>query len=179
MYRKYFNIFIVLMIGLVFSIGSCSAGNSDETESSSKSSKVNWVSYDEGLKLAAKENKVIFVDFYTTWCKFCVKMDKETFARRDVADYMNEKIIAVKINAESNTKIKLSNGEFSGRELAKSFGVKGFPTYWFLKSDGEKINYFSGYRPADVFIDIVKYVGDGHYATKTMQEYTEEVHPSN
>ena len=74
MYRKYFNIFIVLMIGLVFSIGSCSAGNS-ESNAKASTDKINWLSYDVGIKKAAEENKIIVLDFYTNWCKYCVKMD--------------------------------------------------------------------------------------------------------
>lgn len=134
-------------------------------------SKLNWLKYDEGLQLAAKLNKPVFVDFYTNWCKFCKKMDRETFADESIYKYMNEKFVMVKVNAESNNVVATADGNISEKDLSRSFGVRGYPTYWFLKSSGEKINNISGYAPPERFITVLKYIGDNIYQDKTWNEY--------
>jgi len=132
---------------------------------------LSWVKYDKGLVLAAKENKPILIDFYTNWCGWCKKMDRETFSNDSVAQYLNDRFITVRVNAESNEMLATGNGSLSEKDLSRSFGVRGYPTYWFLKSNGEKINNISGYSPPDRFITVLKYIGDSHYQTKTWQEY--------
>lgn len=143
------------------------------TGESSKDKGITWVNYDEGLKLANKTDKLVFIDFYTNWCKFCHKMDRETFSNQKVIDYFNDHFVAVKINAESNVKMTLPDGEFSGREISRQYGVRGYPTYWFLKSDGEKINFTSGYSPPDKFLPLLQFVGDKFYENMTFREYLE------
>ncbi len=38
------------------------------------------LSYTEAIELAAKENKMVFIDFYTTWCGPCKRMSKRGFS---------------------------------------------------------------------------------------------------
>lgn len=130
-----------------------------------------WLKYDEGLKLAAEANKPVMVDFYTNWCGFCKKMDRETFTDEDVKGYLGEKFVIVKVNAESNDMLATSEGTISERQLARSFGVRGYPTYSFLKPNGERINDVPGYKPPDAFLALLKYFGDGHYQSETWKEY--------
>jgi len=159
---------LMILVGIIFL---SSAGIADET---SQKEGILWVNYDEGLALAAKTDKMIIVDFYTDWCKFCHKMDRETFSDKEVIKYFNDTFIGVKINGDSKTKMKLPQGEFSGRELSQMFGVRGYPTYWFLKPDGERINYTSGYSPATRFLPLLKYVGGKHYENMTFKEFIDQ-----
>jgi thioredoxin-related protein len=150
------------------------SGISDPSKSETKESP-NWVKYDEGLKLAMKTERPILVDFYTNWCRFCKKMDKETFSDTMIAEFLNENFVTVKVNAESRNTVKTADGAVSERQLARSFGVRGYPTYWFLKPNGEKINYSSGYAPPNKFINILRYIGEGHYESKTFKDYLSEI----
>jgi thioredoxin-related protein len=166
------------VIGTIFAMGSCSAGNSEE-KSQSSTEKINWLSYDAGIKKAAEENKIIVLDFYTTWCKFCVKMDKETFSQKEIIDYFNENFIAIKVNAESKKKIDLPTGAKTGVELARSFGVRGYPSHWFLKPNLEKITNLPGYSPAEKFIHIITFIGDGHYENTKFEDYMKQATSAN
>jgi thioredoxin-related protein len=159
---------ILMLVGIAFLSTVCTADESLKGEG------ITWVKYDEGLALAAKTEKMIFIDFYTDWCKFCHKMDRETFSDKEVIDYFNDTFIAVKIDGDSRTKMKLPQGEFSGRELSRMFGVRGYPTYWFLKPDGEKINYTSGYSPPQRFLPLLKFVGGRHYENMTFKEFLDK-----
>ena len=44
------------------------------------------LSYTEAIELAAKENKMVFIDFYTTWFGPCKRMSKEVFPQQEVGE---------------------------------------------------------------------------------------------
>ena len=74
---------------------------------------------------AKKENKLVFIDFWATWCKNCTAMDKTTFKNPEVIQKL-EKYIKVKYQAEKPD-------ESPAKEVLDSFSVKGLPTYVILK----------------------------------------------
>ena len=95
----------------------------------------------QALTVASKEKKMVFVDFYTTWCGPCKKMSSEVFTQGQVGVYFN-----LKVDAEK--------GE--GVELAKRYQVKAYPTFVVLKADGTEIYRTSGARPANEFLDKIQ-----------------------
>ncbi len=68
-----------------------------------------------------------------------------------MADFLAKKFVAVKLDAEK--------GE--GPELAKKYGVRGFPTIVFLDQQGEEIDRLVGFRPPDKFIAEIKAIQEG------------------
>lgn len=105
-----------------------------------KFEKGNW---EETKALAIKENKLIFVDFYTQWCGPCYNMAKNVFTLYSVGSFYNSNFVNAKIDAE--------NGE--GITLAKKFGVRSYPTYCFINPKTEEVVHRAGSNiPADVFI---------------------------
>ena len=50
-------------------------------------------SFQEAKELAARENKIIFVDAYTTWCGPCKRMAKMVFPQAVVGDYFNANLL--------------------------------------------------------------------------------------
>ena len=104
------------------------------------------LSYTEAIELAAKENKMVFIDFYTTWCGPCKRMSKEVFPQQEVGEYFNRTFISLKLDAEKE----------NGLELAKKYAVKAFPTFVVLSPDGTEVFRTSGYRPADEFVEKIR-----------------------
>ncbi len=101
-------------------------------------------SWKELLAQAKKENKIIFMDAYTTWCGPCKKMSKEVFPQESVGKFYNENFINVKMDMEK--------GE--GIELAELYSVRAFPTLLYIASDGSLVHRAAGYRGADDFISL-------------------------
>ncbi len=96
----------------------------------------------EVLEKARQTNKPVFVDVYTTWCGPCKKMSKEIFILPEVGAVFNKNYVCYKLDAE--------NGE--GREIAKKYEVKSYPTYLFVKADGELFYRSVGSMPAQNFM---------------------------
>lgn len=104
------------------------------------------LNFDEVLKKAKEEGKLIFMDCYTTWCGPCKMMSNQVFPLKFVGDFMNEHFVNVKIDMEK--------GE--GVELAKKYKVKAFPTMFLLNADGEPIYKILGAQDPRTFLAKVK-----------------------
>ncbi|MCG8583033.1 MAG: thioredoxin domain-containing protein [Bacteroidales bacterium] len=103
----------------------------------------------KALAKAKAEDKLLFVDFYTTWCGPCKKMSKDIFPREEIGTFFNKHFISLKIDAEK--------GE--GPELAKKYEVKGFPTMIFFNPDGSENKRLVGATPdAGFFLSFAKQV---------------------
>ena len=70
-----------------------------------KPSLVQWVSYDEALKKAQNEPKLIFVDLHANWCVPCHVMDRNVYMNPTVANTLNKKFYPVKLDVDSQDTI--------------------------------------------------------------------------
>jgi thiol-disulfide isomerase/thioredoxin len=104
------------------------------------------ISWQEVLSKAAKENKMIFFDAYTSWCGPCKWMAANVFTNDTVADYFNQNFINVKIDMEKE----------EGINLAKEYKVTSYPTYLFVDSSGTLLHRYSGSAPVADFITIAQ-----------------------
>ncbi|MFH2048010.1 MAG: DUF255 domain-containing protein [bacterium] len=160
-------LFAFLAAGLVFADGETKKNESDSTQKAEvKNTEIAWISYDEGLVKAKKEGKHVFIDFTTSWCGWCKKMDKETFSRPEVIELVNEHFVPVQVDGDSQNMLDIDGFKITEQSLTKSeFGVRGYPTFWFLKSDGTKLGNISGYRDTKSMMDALTYVKDEKYDT--------------
>lgn len=91
---------------------------------------------------AKAENKLIFLDCYTTWCGPCKKMAREVFPQEQVGAFMNPKYINLQIDME---------GEY-GAPLAKKLQITAYPTFVIFNADAQEIGRFLGASAAEEFI---------------------------
>lgn len=92
---------------------------------------------------AKQENKLIFMDCYTTWCGPCKWLVKNVFADQSVAEVYNSQFI--------NFKSDMEKGE--GLDLATRFKITAYPTLLWLNSDGEVVYTVVGTNTPEAFVE--------------------------
>jgi thioredoxin-related protein len=138
------NIIKTIIILLVFVLAINLKANAEE------------INFDKGtfkdvIAKAKSQNKILMIDFYTDWCKWCVELDKKVYTDKDVAEFANKKQINWKIDAEK--------GE--GPDLAKKYAVNGYPTIVFVDGKGDEVDRIVGYIPAKDFLKKIKEFNEG------------------
>lgn len=109
------------------------------------------ITLSEARSAAAQEEKMIFVDVYTTWCPPCKFMDEKIFPQKEVGDYFNSNFI--------NTKFDAGKGE--GIKIAEIYNIKNYPTYLILDKEGKELGRITGMKEAGVLIDMVEKIRNG------------------
>ena len=148
---------------------------------------VNWISIKDLEAASKKEKRKVMVDLYTSWCGWCKKMDKATFAHEDISKYLNEKFYAVKFDAEMKDDINFKGaankfvprGRKGYNELAHKFanGRMSYPTIAFLDEDLNRIESYPGYKQPHQFDPLLKYIDGGHYKSKSLAEFQQTYQP--
>ncbi|MCP4521964.1 MAG: thioredoxin [Cytophagales bacterium] len=106
-------------------------------------------SWGEVKAKAKKENKLIFVDAYATWCGPCKYMSGRIFTNEEVGKYYNKNFINYKIDMES------AGGDVFG----SMYRVEAYPTLLFIDGDGEVVKKQTGaVTEPDAFIQLGKVV---------------------
>ena len=104
------------------------------------------LSFPEALKRAEVEDKLLFVDCFTTWCGPCKRLSKVVFKDSLVADYFNRHFVNLKMDMDQD----------EGVELRKKYGVHAYPTLLFINSSGEVVYRLVGAEDALELLKKVK-----------------------
>lgn len=126
---------ILIVIFLLFGFSSfCQKGVNFES-----------LTFDEALAKAKTENKLVFVDCYTSWCGPCRFMMDSVFPQEKAGEFFNPRFVCVKFDMEK--------GE--GPKLYKEFGVKAFPTFLIVRPDRTMQHKLAGGGNIESFINRV------------------------
>jgi len=128
---KYTILLAILSIALVF-------GGYPTTVQSGE--QIDWYGYDDGMAKARETGKNIVFYFYADWCTYCVRMQKETFSHDSVIDFLNNKVIAVKVDVDQN------------KDIARTYRVRGLPATVLLLRNGERVGPMPGFIPAKSYL---------------------------
>ncbi len=112
--------------------------------SQEKSEGINFFhgTFKEALEQAKAQDKLIFMDAFTTWCGPCRRMSSQTFPDPNVGNFYNANFI--------NMKVDMEKGE--GPTLQAQYGVGSYPTLLFIDSDGKIFYKTAGMRGPEDFI---------------------------
>lgn len=99
------------------------------------------LSWQEAVKVAKREHKLVFVDFYTDWCGPCKVMAQEVFPQKQVGDFFNAKFVCLKLDAEKE-----------GCDLARRFQVTAYPTFIVVDTDEKVRVELKGSMSAEKFL---------------------------
>jgi thiol-disulfide isomerase/thioredoxin len=97
------------------------------------------------LDLAAKEKKMVLVDFGAPWCPSCVRMETEVFGDKDFQK-ASKNLVKLAINVD-----KAEN-----EALKKQYGVKAIPTLVILNEKGEELYRSLDFIPPKILAANIK-----------------------
>lgn len=97
----------------------------------------------EAMNKAKAENKIIFIDSYTSWCGPCKWFSANVLTNPEVTALYNASFINFKIDTEK--------GE--GPAFAQKYGVMQIPTLFFLDGNGNVVSKKIGAQQVPQFLD--------------------------
>ncbi|HTC00099.1 MAG TPA: DUF255 domain-containing protein [Ferruginibacter sp.] len=142
-------------------------------------SKVHWISIVEAQEAYKNDPRPILIDVYTSWCGWCKVMDKETYTKDSVANYINEHYYAVRLDAETKDSIEWRGkkfgykSEYKANEFAAYLlsGQMSFPTTVFIADINAQPAALAGYLKPAEFEPPLTFFGTGAYKTQTFVDY--------
>jgi thioredoxin-related protein len=110
--------------------------------------------FEAALEAAESSDRLVMVMFSTDWCSWCRRMERETFADREVRDALSQ-LVVVRLDAEGR-----------GRDVAARYGVDRYPTLVFMDATGTEVDRILGFLPPERFLVELARIraGDGFFA---------------
>lgn len=118
--------------------------------------------WDFALRRAKKEDKPTILYFFTPYCFYCQTMDKEVLANKEVFAILNKNVVYLRIDVEKR------------EDLARFYGVRGYPTTVFLQPNGQQIIQIPGYINRKDFKKLLTFVTGKHYKTMKLREFLQK-----
>ena len=115
---------------------------------------VNWYAWgDAAFRRARQENKPVFLSIGYSTCHWCHVMERESFEDIEIARYLNQHFISIKVDRERRPDVD----EIYMSALTLTKGQGGWPLSGFLTDTGEP--FYSGtYYPPEEFIEVLEQV---------------------
>lgn len=111
--------------------------------------RIAWLSYEAGKALAASEKKPILIDFSTSWCGWCRRMESNVFPNPEVISFCSQ-FVCVKVDGDRR------------KDLTSAHGVDGYPTTVVLDHTGQELHRIVGYRPSARYLEELRQAVPNH-----------------
>lgn len=149
----------ILCLCLFILIATCACSNTPKTtkeaESTTETTKEEGtiffdITLNEALEKARLENKYVLINFHSTYCAPCKKMEKEVFPTPECGEYINKNFIPITINGDSEK-------DEAGAKLAEEYNIFIYPSYLILSPNRSLVGEIIG-AELDVnrFLDMLK-----------------------
>lgn len=112
---------------------------------------ITWLGYNEALGQSRDFDKPVYIHFTANWCKWCKKMEAETYRDPKVIRFMAENFSAVMVDTE-----KIPS-------LARKYRAESLPTLWFLDSQGKALTSIEGYVGPEKLLRVLEFVSTKAY----------------
>jgi thioredoxin-related protein len=102
-------------------------------------------SFAEAIAEASQQDKHILLYFTgSDWCLPCLKMDQEVLSQKRFSKFASKSLILVKLDFPRRKKLS-ANEKAQNDQLAKKYGIQGFPTFVLVDSSGKEVRRQEGY----------------------------------
>jgi len=86
----------------------------------------------KAIKISVQSGKPLFFFFTgSDWCGWCKRLQREVFFKSEFAIWANKNVVLVELDFPRRTKLS-AELQKQNRELQQMFGVRGYPTIWFV-----------------------------------------------
>lgn len=100
--------------------------------------------FEEAVKVAKEQKKIIMIRGVLPYCKWCIKMDREVMVEPEVRKVLDNSFVVVKTNVVTE-------------KLPLGMASLGTPSFYFIKSDGETIiDQLNGYGNKEEFLALLE-----------------------
>jgi thioredoxin-related protein len=165
------SIAALVLLVLLATSGSSPQAPAGKSGDKDKPVTLEWTGLDRAAAKASGEKKAILLDVYTDWCGWCKKMDKEVFVDPAVAGVLTGKFALAKVNGESKEEFTFKGKKTDGIGIARTFGVRGYPSIIFLDSNGDMLTMIPGFLDAEQFLPVVMFIGNREYEKMEWADY--------
>ena len=86
-------------------------------------------------------------------------MDRSVLSDKEIETMLRKDFVYVRIDADKTS------------DLARLYGVRGYPSSWFLESSGARIVEAPGYIEKPLFKKVLQYIKSGQYRTSGVNDY--------
>ena len=94
--------------------------------------------YAAAAKLAKEKNLPMLLNFTgSDWCGWCKIMDGNVYAKPEWSEFAAKQLLLVTLDFPKDKSIVPQRLVAQNNELKDKFGIRGYPTYIILDSDGE------------------------------------------
>ncbi len=147
--KSFISVLLIFAVIVVFAFVPKSASRVESIALNEKEQGIQFIEADwnKALAEAKKQNKLIFLDAYASWCGPCKLLKKNTFPDKEAGEYFNKNFISVAIDMEK--------GE--GPALSEKYSVNAYPTLIITDANGTIITFTQGYIKPKQLIDFGKY----------------------
>ena len=97
----------------------------------------------KAINISVQSGKPLFFFFTgSDWCGWCKRLQKEVFFKSEFAIWANKNVVLVELDFPRRTELS-AELQKQNRELGQMFGVRGYPTIWFVIPEIQetKINF--------------------------------------
>ena len=102
----------------------------------SQQSSLDWhTDMNKAIEISVKTQKPMLLFFTgSDWCGWCKRLVKEVYDRPEFAKWAKNNVVLVEIDFPRRSKLS-EETQKQNRELQQMFGVRGYPTIWFVKPE--------------------------------------------
>lgn len=135
---------------------------------------VDWYKLEEAQELAKENNKKVLLYAEASWCSYCRKMEKQVLSKSDVQKVMAEYFYPVRVDIESDQKLRFNGEEMTQQSFARQMRVSGTPTFFFIDQEGSILGAQPGFIPKDIYQTLLTYLGTNTHEEMDFEEYLDQ-----
>ena len=129
------------------------------------------IDIDSLSKQARTQHKHLLLFFHKFGCSFCEKMQDVTLDDEKIEVYIEKNFIFVDMGIDDEGFIKHNSFQGTKHAYAQSLEISFYPTVGFIDGNNSIVYGVIGYRPAESFMQVLKYIESDAYKRMDLETF--------